>query len=81
MGNPGTTKSPVPEERDAKNSKDRLSEATSEKTVSDLEKSEEISDSSHQEFRDDRSVPSPDGVQNPEQGDGRADGSDTGGPM
>lgn len=78
MGNPGTTKSPSTEKRDEKASQDRLSEATSEETVSDLEESGKISDST---TSDETSIPSPDGSPDPERGSGRADGSDTGGPM
>ena len=78
MGNPGTTKSGSTERRDEKTSRDRLSEATSEKTVSDLEKSEKISSSTSDNQSSETSVPSPDGI---ERGDGRADGSDSGDPM
>ncbi len=62
MGNPGTTKSQATEKRDAKTSQDRSSEATSEKTVSDLEESEKISDSTPDTPSDETSVPSPDGM-------------------
>ncbi len=78
MGNAGTTKSQSPEKRKAKTSQDRLSEATSEKTVSDLEESEKISDSSPV---DRGYVPAPDGTPDPDQGSRSADGSDAGGPM
>jgi hypothetical protein len=78
MGNSSTTKSQSADKRDPKTSQDRLSEATSNKTVSDLEESEGISDSESSGPSD---VPSPDGSQNPDRGGGRADGSDTGGPM
>jgi hypothetical protein len=58
---------------------DRESEATSKETVSDLEKTEKSS-SSNAQSSDETSVPTPDGqVEN--LSDGRADGSDTGGPM
>ncbi len=78
MGNPDTTKSQSPEKPEAKTSEDRLSEATSEKTVSDLEESEKIFDSKPV---DERSIPAPDGTPDPDQGSKRADGSDAGGPM
>lgn len=81
MGNPGTTKSQATEKRDAKTSHDRLSEATSEETVSDLEESEKISDSKSYKGSDETSIPSPDGTPNTERSGGRADGSDTSGPM
>lgn len=81
MGNPGTTKSQSTEKRDEKSSHDRLSEATSEKTVSDLEESEKISDSKSHTGSDESSFPSPDGTPDTERSGGRADGSDTGGPM
>lgn len=78
MGNPGTTKSHSPEKRHAKTSQDRLSEATSEKTVSDLEESEKISDTKPV---NQRSIPAPDGTPDPDQGSRSADDSDAGGPM
>ena len=78
MENRTTPKSQSPEEREAKTSEDPSSEATSEKTVSDLEESEATADSKSLEPSD---VPSPDGSPNPERGGGRADDSDTGGPM
>ncbi len=81
MGNPGTTKSQSAEKHDAKTSQDRLSEATSEKTVSDLEESEKISDSTPDRPSDETSVPSPDGSAIPRSDGGSADGSDTGDPM
>ncbi|MBA3354644.1 MAG: hypothetical protein H0U18_01640 [Pyrinomonadaceae bacterium] len=62
MGNSGTTKSKSPEKRDAKTSQDRLSEATTDKTVSDLEDSEKVSDSTPATPSDKTSVPSPDGM-------------------
>ncbi len=80
MGNRGTTKSQSKETRDANTSRDRLSEATSEKTVSDLEESEKMSDSKSYKSSDETSVPSPDDSASPRSG-GRADGSDNGGPM
>jgi hypothetical protein len=55
---------------------DRESDATSKETVSDLEDKEKVSGSSGE----DRSVPDPDGEVEDGEG-GRADGSDTGGPM
>ncbi|CAN5715069.1 hypothetical protein BH18ACI4_BH18ACI4_28320 [soil metagenome] len=56
---------------------DRLAEATSKETVTDLEKtSSKLGKSS-----DETSVPSPDGTPDTERSSGRADGSDTGGPM
>jgi hypothetical protein len=79
MGNPGKAQSP--EKRDAKTSKDRLSDATSDKTVSDLEESEKISGSESDKQSGETAIPSPDGSPNSERGGGRADGSDTGGPM
>ena len=81
MGNPGTTKSQSSEKSDEKTSWGRSSEATSEKTVSDLEESEKISDSKSYKQSDETSIPSPDGTPNTEREGGRADGSDTGGPM
>jgi hypothetical protein len=81
MGNSDTTKSQSPEKRDAKALQERSSEATSEKTVSDLEESEKISDSKSYNGSDETSIPSPDGTPNRERSGGRADGSDTGGPM
>ena len=81
MGNSGTTKFQSPEKREAKTSQDRLSEATSEKTVSNLEESEKISDSTPDRPSDETSVPSPDGSAIPRNDGGRADGSDTADPM
>jgi hypothetical protein len=81
MEDPNTPESQSPEERDAKTSEALLSEATSEKTVHDLEESEELSDSRPSKSSDETSIPSPDGAPNTERGGGRADGSDTGGPM
>jgi hypothetical protein len=80
MGNPDTGKSEAPEKRDAETSKNRLSEATSKKTLSDLEESEKSSDSKSSKS-DETSIPSPDGTPSPDRSGGRADGSDTGGPM
>lgn len=81
MESPNKTESQSPEEREAKSSEDALSEATSEKTVSDLEDREELSDSSSASTSTGTSVPSPDGNLNPTGSGGRADGSDTSGPM
>lgn len=81
MGNPGTTKSHSTEKRNENTFQERLSEATSDKTVSDLEESEKISDSKLEKPSDETSVPSPDGTPNTEGSDRRAAGSDTGGPM
>jgi hypothetical protein len=81
MGNANTTKSQPVEDRDTNASKDRLSEATSDKTVSDLAESEKSSDSNSSEPPDQSSIPSPDGSPDPDGSSGRADGSDTGGPM
>lgn len=58
---------------------DRDSEATSKETVSDLEETQKSSDSKD-ESSSATSIPTPDG-QMDEAGSGRADGSDTGGPM
>ncbi|MEA2204078.1 MAG: hypothetical protein QOE77_854 [Blastocatellia bacterium] len=55
---------------------DRESDATSKETVSDLDDKEKVPGSSGE----DRSVPDPDGEVLDGEG-GRADGSDTGGPM
>lgn len=57
---------------------DRDSEATSKETVSDLEETEKSSGSKDESHE--TSIPTPDG-QIDEAGGGRADGSDTGGPM
>ena len=81
MENLGTAKSQSTEKRDEKTSEDRSSEATSKKTVSDLEESEKISDSKSYNGSDESSIPSPDGTPDTERGGGRADGSDSGGPM
>jgi hypothetical protein len=58
---------------------ERQSEATSKETVSDLEEAEKSSNSKD-ESGSETSIPTPDG-QLDESGGGRADGSDTGGPM
>ena len=58
---------------------DRESEATSKETLRDLKEHEKISDSKT-ESSGEGSVPNPDGALN-DTGGGRADGSDTGGPM
>ena len=75
MGNPGTTKSPSPDKSEAKPSQDRLSEATSDKTVSDLEESEKLADSKPV---DQGSIPAPDGSPDPDQRNRSAEGSDAG---
>ena len=54
----------------------RQDEATSSETLNDVKRQEKTSDS-----RKDSSVPAPDGTPDPDSGGGRADGSDTGGPM
>ena len=81
MGNPGTTKSQSTERREGKTLDDRLSEATSKKTVSDIEETEKTSGAGPDSPSGENSVPSPDGTPDPDRGSGRADGSDTGGPM
>ena len=53
------------------------SDATSKKTLQDLDKTDLKTDRQS----DETSIPSPDGSPNSEPGEGRADGSDTGGPM
>jgi hypothetical protein len=58
---------------------ERESEATSKETVSDLEQTEKSS-GSKDESSSESSIPTPDG-QMEDSGGGRADGSDTGGPM
>ncbi len=58
---------------------DRDAEATSKETVSDLEETEKSSGSKDESSLE-TSIPTPDG-QIGEVGGGRADGSDTGGPM
>jgi hypothetical protein len=78
MGNPDTNKSESTENRDAKTSPNPLAEATSDKTVSDLEENEDSSDSKSSKPSDERSIPSPDGSPDPDRGSG---GSDAGGPM
>ncbi len=60
--------------------KDRQSEATSKDTLSDLEENEKIHGSKPDQSEEQRTVPSPDG-QGEGSRSGRADGSDTGGPM
>lgn len=57
----------------------RKSDATSKETLSDVKRDEKIPDTKRSE--DGTAVPSPDGTPDPERGSGRADGSDTGGPM
>lgn len=56
---------------------DRLAEATSKEMVKDLENT----NSKPGESSDEASIPSPDGSPNSERSGGRADGSDTSGPM
>jgi hypothetical protein len=56
----------------------RKSEATSKETLSDVEREKKTSN--RKSSGDQTSVPSPDGTPDPDRG-GRADGSDTGGPM
>ena len=80
MGNPGT-KSQTTESRDETTSRDRLSDATSEKTVSDLEETEKTTGAKSDTSSNSPSVPAPDGTPDPDRSGGRADGSDTGGPM
>lgn len=80
MGNPGT-KSQTTESRDEGTSRDRLSDATSEKTVSDLEENEKSTGAKSDTSSSSPSVPAPDGTPNLDRSGGRADGSDTGGPM
>lgn len=77
MGNSSETKSNGPEATKVKSLEDRLSEATSEKTLSDLEKTEKDASSTTKKWD---SEPSPDGQMDDDR-DGRADGSDIGGPM
>ncbi len=79
MGNPDTTKSQSPEQDEEKTSQDRLSDATSEKTVSDLEESEETSDSAPD--KPSNEIPAPDGMPDPDHGSRGSDGSDAGDPM
>ncbi|MEO8435484.1 MAG: hypothetical protein ABI596_11360 [Pyrinomonadaceae bacterium] len=59
--------------------RERQKEATSSQTLSDVKREEKVSDMKRS--GQDTSVPSPDGTPDPERGSGRADGSDTGGPM
>ena len=80
MGNQGT-KSQTTESRDEGTSHDRLSDATSEKTVSDLEETEKTTGAKSDASSSSPSVPAPDGMPDPDRSGGRADGSDTGGPM
>jgi len=79
MGNSGI-KSQTTESRDEGSSQDRLSDATSEKTVSDLEENEKTT-GAQSDASSSPSVPAPDGTPDPDRSGGRADGSDTGGPM
>ena len=57
----------------------RKAEATSKETLTDVRRDEKNSDL--KTSGDQASVPSPDGTPEPDRGSGRADGSDTGGPM
>ena len=56
---------------------ERQSDATSKEMLQDLNKT----DSKPDKPSDETPIPSPDGTPNPERSGGRADGSDTGGPM
>lgn len=56
---------------------ERQSDATSKETLQDLD----TTDSKPDRPSDEASIPSPDGTPNSERSGGRADGSDTGGPM
>jgi hypothetical protein len=58
---------------------ERKSEATSKETLSDIARDEKIAGTKGS--TDQTSVPSPDGTPDPDRSGGRADGSDTGGPM
>lgn len=58
---------------------DRKSEATSKETLNDVKREEKIPDTKRS--GEGTSIPSPDGTPDPDRGSGRADGSDTGGPM
>jgi hypothetical protein len=77
MGSPDTTNSQTPARSGAKSREDGSAEATTDKTLSDLEETEATFDSKSPEPSD---VPSPDGNPTPER-PGTADGTDTGGPM
>ena len=59
--------------------RERQKEATSSQTLNDMKRDEKASDGKGS--RQDSSVPSPDGRPDPDSSSGRADGSDTGGPM
>ena len=69
-----------PKGSEAKKPEDRQSEATSKKTLSDLEHDQKLFHTTPDRPGDEESVPSPDGEVGESRG-GRADGSDTGGPM
>ncbi len=76
MGNPSEAKSDKSKQVAGK--EDRLAEATSDETLSDLEADKKSSGAERVETE---GVPAPDGTPAPDQGGGRADGSDSGGPM
>ena len=59
--------------------RERQKEATSSQTLNEVKRDEKASDVKGS--RQDSSLPSPDGSPDPDSGIGRADGSDTGGPM
>jgi hypothetical protein len=65
---------------EAKKSEEHSADATSKETLSDLEHDKKLSSSTPDQAADETSVPSPDGQVERGSG-GRADGSDTGGPM
>jgi hypothetical protein len=56
------------------------SDATSKETLEDLQKGEKVSDSNSENPAGRAAIPSPDGAPDTHR-DGRADGSETGGPM
>ena len=58
---------------------DRKSDATSKETLNDVKQNEKAPETKGS--GEGTSVPAPDGTPDPDQGGGRADGSDTGGPM
>ena len=59
--------------------KDRKSDATSKETLTDVKRDEKVPDA--QRSGEGTTVTSPDGTPEPDRGGGRADGSDSGGPM
>jgi hypothetical protein len=59
--------------------REETSDATSKETLADVEETEKVSDSAS-DSTDGQPVPSPDGTPDSDRA-GRADGSDTGGPM